>query len=191
MSRDEQVAVGKPLDALLAVACRAGGFDTYEDGVAALRSALERGLITPTSLYLMARGSSPSVETGDSALIENFHEILTLIDNKAKLTAPLADFPADEGAQIELELKHARISMLPGIREEMLSTGKLLPYRRGGGRPTTMPDADSCRQIRREIEELHERGYQLGFAKKRIARRRKLTPRTIETIWRQSKTLWE
>jgi len=60
---------------------------------------------------------------------------------------------------------------------------KALPYRRGGGRPITLPNCEAGRTICQDINELVAKKTPLGVAHERIAERRNMAVRNIERIW--------
>jgi hypothetical protein len=171
------------LDRTVADLRKVSGFDTYEDGITALRVATQTGVIPVGWLRQLAGRVYSKIES-NSVRPEDFEELLVIFDTKEKAISHLANLPEELVPAIKAMFRQFRSDILPTIREAMLSTAKQLPYRRSGGRPKTMPNQTQCKQICREIAALLPH-VGVGVAQRRIAERRGFTLRMIQRIWQE------
>jgi hypothetical protein len=167
------------LDKAVNYVCLVAG-TSYEEGIAAIRPYFQDAKTSPAAwLYKFVRWMYPTKEP-DSVRPELFYEILGLIDTREKFNAVFASLPEHETPELERVLNIFLKKVLPGIRFVAWQLTKILPQRRGGGRPPKIPSPEDCRKICNEISEAHR---PLMTAQKQAAQRWRLKLRMIQTIW--------
>jgi hypothetical protein len=111
-----------------------------------------------------------------------------MIDTREKAAALFAALPEDDAPQVEQFLNFLLKDLLPAWRSNAEQLIANLPYRRGGGRPPTMPSEEECLAICSEIEKLKKDEVKTGVAEQRIADRTRLNLRTVQRIRARFKT---
>jgi hypothetical protein len=185
MKAEPVVKLMELFDAVAVDFCKMVGATDYDAAMAIfIPQVRAEGIHFAFWVYGLARKWYPMNEP-DSVLPERFVEILGLIDSKTKVKSSLASLPDEAVPQIEAFLSFVRRDLFPTIRESMFSTGRLLPFRHIGGRPTTRPDDDTCREICKQIDDLRQQGVKLGVAQQRIVERYGFKLRSIQRVWRE------
>jgi hypothetical protein len=166
---------------------RMTGCDSHESVIAKLRT-LVKDPVSAQFAHEQARKTFQMKEL-DSIRPGNLYELFSLVSSTEKEKNFLESLPEESAPQIELQLQEILKNTLPNMRAGFIEVAKRLPHRRGG-RPRTAPKEGECRQICEEILGLIGKGYETGYAQRRVATNWDLSLRTTERIWhRRSKLL--
>jgi hypothetical protein len=163
--------------------CRVNGSKNYEEAVSALRENVFRNKETSPAAWIhqIAR-QAYSTNEPDTIPIENFYEVLGLIDTREKSDFVFASLPEDSAPQIERFLRFILKDFLPSQKAAAQELAKRLPQRRSGGADPKLPNPEERRKIWNWISELNRKGVTWGDAQRRAAAKFALKLRMIQTI---------
>jgi len=152
----------------------------YEEGIRVIQNHGGRTVLE--LIYEILERTAPEISREQRLAPEMLPAFLDAMDTREKAEAVLSGFPEPDSQKLETILTEVSL-FLPSVRRFLLPFAKKLRPPPGGA-PRKIPESEEP-NVRAEVAQLFNDGYELRDAKAIVARRRKVSLSTIQRVCRK------